>query len=316
MSEIALSVILPVFNVETHIERCIGSLQKQSFDNFEMIFVDDCGSDKSIEIVRGFAERDKRIKIIKHRTNRGTYFARKTGVDRASGNYIAFLDPDDEFEPNVVELLDQMSAGNPDLILFNTKRKPALKVWQGRFDVPDLVVFDTKRQMLRKIVDCKYLNHGAAGKATKREKALQAYNLLDVSNEKRLVFGEDQLLFLALIYVSSSAASIANAFYIYHENLSSITQARNIKSIKDNINQLDFVMNLMASFKEDDVGYWKLKEKFLKGLRAYRLHLANNIEKRYFTVLLNKIEIIKIKRSIKETIKLFAYMLTAGFINR
>ncbi len=89
-----ISIIVPVFNVETYVERCIESLISQSYRNIEIIIVDDGSTDNSGKICDKYRERDSRVKVI-HKPNGGLADARNTGLDKAKGGYIAFVDSDD-----------------------------------------------------------------------------------------------------------------------------------------------------------------------------------------------------------------------------
>lgn len=89
-----VSVVMPTFNMEAYIEEAIRSVLLQSFENFEIVVVDDGGEDKSIEIAQGF--QDPRIRIVCQR-NRGLAGARNTGVAHARGEFVALLDPDDRW---------------------------------------------------------------------------------------------------------------------------------------------------------------------------------------------------------------------------
>lgn len=90
-----ISVVLPVYNVAPYIGQCLESILSQSFENFELLCVDDCGNDGSMAIAQEFADRDKRITILRHDENRGVSAARNTGMNRARGKFIAFIDSDD-----------------------------------------------------------------------------------------------------------------------------------------------------------------------------------------------------------------------------
>ncbi len=92
---VEISVIVPVYNVEKYISECIESILAQDFVDFEIICVDDCGIDKSMDIVREYAAKDDRIKIITHEVNKGLSASRNSGIDAARGKYIAFVDSDD-----------------------------------------------------------------------------------------------------------------------------------------------------------------------------------------------------------------------------
>lgn len=98
MSTPEVSVIIPVYNVERYVAAAISSVLKQTFADFELIIVDDGGSDASMEICRAFQEKDKRIRIVEQK-NRGLAGARNTGIRNARGKYIALLDSDDLWYP-------------------------------------------------------------------------------------------------------------------------------------------------------------------------------------------------------------------------
>ncbi|WP_279434198.1 glycosyltransferase family 2 protein [Campylobacter volucris] len=90
-----ISIILPTYNVEKYIARALDSCINQTYKNIEIIVVDDCGSDKSIDIAKEYASKDERIKIIHNKENLKLLRARYEGVKVANSPYIMFLDPDD-----------------------------------------------------------------------------------------------------------------------------------------------------------------------------------------------------------------------------
>ena len=99
-----ISVIIPVYNVEAYLERCLNTVCGQSYKNLEIILVDDGSTDNCLQICEEFAERDDRIKVI-HQSNQGVSAARNTGLDAATGDYIAFVDSDDYIHPEMYERL-------------------------------------------------------------------------------------------------------------------------------------------------------------------------------------------------------------------
>ncbi len=92
-----VSVIMPIYGVEKYVEAAVSSVLAQSFTDFELLIIDDCSPDKSVEICRLFD--DPRIQIIQHEKNKGLAGARNTGIRCATGEYLAFLDSDDAWEP-------------------------------------------------------------------------------------------------------------------------------------------------------------------------------------------------------------------------
>lgn len=99
-----ISVIIPVYNAEKYIKKCIESVLSQSFSDFELLLVDDGSTDQSGEICDSYAKTDKRIKVI-HKQNGGVSTARNAGLLNSSGEYIGFIDSDDYIEPEMYSVL-------------------------------------------------------------------------------------------------------------------------------------------------------------------------------------------------------------------
>lgn len=98
-----ISIVTPLYNAEKYIEHTIKSIQLQTHQNWEMIIVDDCSKDNGPEILRKYAEKDNRIKLIKLSENGGGAVARNRAIKKAKGKYIAFLDSDDLWHPKKLE---------------------------------------------------------------------------------------------------------------------------------------------------------------------------------------------------------------------
>ena len=99
-----VSIIIPVFNVENYLERCLKSIINQTFKDIEIIIINDGSTDKSLEICKKFAESDKRIILISQK-NKGVSAARNTGINIATGKYLSFVDSDDFITPDMIEFL-------------------------------------------------------------------------------------------------------------------------------------------------------------------------------------------------------------------
>lgn len=114
-----ISVIIPVYNVEAYLRECVESVLKQTYQNFEIILVDDGSTDSSGQICDEYASNDERICVI-HQKNNGPSKTRNTGLDNATGKYIYFLDSDDYIESNALELLvNTAESTNADLVFFD-----------------------------------------------------------------------------------------------------------------------------------------------------------------------------------------------------
>lgn len=116
-----VSVIVPIYNAEIYIDKCIQSIINQTLKDIEIILVDDGSTDKSVEISNKYAENDKRIKVIKQK-NKGASSARNYGISVATGDFITFVDSDDFIEIDMLEVLYNAAIDNKcDVILSGIK---------------------------------------------------------------------------------------------------------------------------------------------------------------------------------------------------
>lgn len=144
MTDEKISIIVPVYNTSKYIKDCINSMTSQTYDNLEIVIVNDGSTDNSAEIISQFASKDSRIKVV-YQENQGLSGARNTGIDASSGNYIMFLDSDDWIDLKTCETaLKEIKASNSDVLLWSYVReyssasKPVLlfddeiKVWDEK----------------------------------------------------------------------------------------------------------------------------------------------------------------------------------------
>lgn len=115
MDEKLVSVIIPAYNIEDYIGRCLDSIISQTYKNLEIIVVDDGSRDYTGEILDNYAKKDRRIKVI-HKENGGVSSARNKGIEAAEGDYIGFIDGDDLIEPEMYKtLVDLLEEENADI---------------------------------------------------------------------------------------------------------------------------------------------------------------------------------------------------------
>ena len=113
-----ISIVVPVYNVEKYLAECLDSILAQTLDDIEIICVNDGSVDCSVDLLRAFAERDNRINIV-DRPNGGPSAARNTGIEKAHGKYILFVDSDDAIYPNLCEkVFTAAERANADLTYF------------------------------------------------------------------------------------------------------------------------------------------------------------------------------------------------------
>lgn len=134
-----VSVILPIYNQEKYLAKALKSLQNQTLKESEFICINDGSRDSSLKILQDFATKDPRIKIINQK-NQGSGCARNNGLKIAQGEYIAFLDPDDWFEPEALEsLYNKSKQQNCDLVVFNFNNIEENGNIIGRFSLQDIL---------------------------------------------------------------------------------------------------------------------------------------------------------------------------------
>lgn len=113
-----VSVIVPIYNMEKSIERCLSSLQNQDYPNLEIILIDDGSTDNTLYICNNIAKKDSRMVVV-HTNNRGSGPARNTGIENATGEYAYFPDADDYLEPNAISIMvNAMNDSGADLVVF------------------------------------------------------------------------------------------------------------------------------------------------------------------------------------------------------
>ena len=99
-----ISVIVPVYNVEQYLDRCVNSIVQQTYQNLEIVLIDDGSPDQCPQMCDEWSKKDNRIKVV-HKENGGLSSARNAGLDTASGEYIAFVDSDDYIDNQMLELM-------------------------------------------------------------------------------------------------------------------------------------------------------------------------------------------------------------------
>lgn len=135
---VKISVIVPVYNVEKYLSECLNSILAQTFNDFEVICVNDGSTDRSSEILLQYAKKDKRIKVITQK-NQGLSMARNNGLKEAGGEYVYFMDSDDAIHPQCLEIAYSLAEKQQaDLICFSYIKMKEKTSDVGAFDISKL----------------------------------------------------------------------------------------------------------------------------------------------------------------------------------
>ena len=207
-----VSVLVPVYNVENYIERCILSIFNQSYDNLEIIIVDDCTPDNSMSVVQRimdeYPKRQLQTKIVRHEHNEGLAVTRNTGLDNATGDYVMFVDSDDWLDNNTVsECMQIIEKEDVGVLVFNS-----IQVYNNFNKLTQFYSYNTKEEYIYNIIARK-CPVNVWGKLYKRT--------IFGNNEARFIpginNGEDYVTLPRIIYYSSSVVFTDKPYYHYNK---------------------------------------------------------------------------------------------------
>lgn len=145
---IKVSVIIPIYNEERYLEQCLDSICGQTLKEIEIICIDDGSTDRTPEILKNYAGRDSRIKIITQ-SNRFAGAARNRGMECASGKYLSFLDADDYYVPDMLEkMVRKAEAGQVDIVVCRYEECCGEEILQNSWEFEDLFFKDERQKEL------------------------------------------------------------------------------------------------------------------------------------------------------------------------
>lgn len=292
-----VSVIVPVYNVENYLAKCLDSILAQKFTDFELIVVNDGSTDNSLEIALEYQGKDNRIFVL-DKNNGGLSDARNFGLDIAKGEYIAFIDSDDTIEPNMLsEMYEEAEENQSDIVfcaLNKVNERGNINAFLSQGD------FETKRIVLEK--DFSIFGEFSCFACNKLFKS----SLFDENRFTKMHF-EDIELIPKLVLMSKKISILNKAFYNYLEREGSITKNHTIKGL----NLLDAVRRVSefygkTSFKPNQTELKRFQ--ILQGFYSFLAYVAFVKDARVKGKMLNelltfitennisRIEILKYKR--------------------
>jgi len=227
-----VSIIVPCYGVEKYLDRCMQTLVNQTLKDIEIILVDDVSPDNVPLMCDEWAKKDIRVKVIHKSQNEGLGFARNTGLDVASGDYIAFVDSDDFVDVKMYETLyNKAIESNADSVYCNCMfykdeqnmrpRKDVNKetVFEGRDQVDDFLL-DIVGPMPEYPHDVKYMM--SVWHAIYRREIFNVFNIRFVS--ERQLISEDLVFDIDYLHHCNKVVYLPNAFYYYCDNGASLSR--------------------------------------------------------------------------------------------
>lgn len=245
-NEPLISVIVPVYNSENYLHRCVDSILKQTYSNLEIILIDDGSKDLSGTICDAYAAKDIRIQVI-HQRNMGVSAARNSGLDIARGTYITFVDSDDYILPTMYEtMLTELQKTAVDICVCQWQYENLDGTWVVDLSNVDESIYGKKDA----IAFAEYLYRGSyengvvVGVCNKLYKS----ELFDKIRFKGRMY-EDDLINSEILSRDITVNVLKEQFYVYTQNLSSLT---NGAFNTENLAFLDTLVYRSTLFAESD----------------------------------------------------------------
>ncbi len=236
-----VSIIIPVYNVENYIIPCLESVVKQTYKHIEIIIVNDCGTDKSMQLIKAFIVKYQNLftfRIINHKHNQGLSAARNTGTSEAKGEYIFYLDSDDMITPNCIELLvNKAIQVDADMVTADYQTIGGKDFFDGHLKQDSADIF-----IGADILDayCKGLYNVTAWNKLIRYNFIKSHHVKFIEN----ILHEDDPWSMEMAYKLKKVALIKTTTYLYVIRKESISNKVNIEK---KINSMRILMEY--SFK-------------------------------------------------------------------
>lgn len=205
MREVAISVIVAIYQAENYLTRCLDSILNQSFADFEVLLIDDGSTDRSGEICDEYAKNDARIRVF-HKLNEGRCLTRRKGIEEARGEYTIHCDPDDWMEPDMLEVLYRKATETgADIVLSD--------VWSENEKGSDYLCQKPSALNTRALIKELYqlIMPSLWNKLIRRV----CYTQYEVVFDKDVEYAEDAFIFLQLLKHPVRLAYVSQALYHY-----------------------------------------------------------------------------------------------------
>lgn len=265
MPEILVSLIMPVYNVENYIEKCLCSALSQTLTGIEIIVVNDGSKDNSMEIVNSFASKYFNIRII-NKENGGLSSARNSGLEIARGKYIAFIDSDDYIEETMIEkMYASAEARQLDIVCCNLTKVDS----EGKILGEEKNIVDYNRTYNSDEATFEYLKNNIPAYAWNKLYNKRLFQEPKITYPVGKLY-EDIGTTFELIFRADSVGFIEEPLYLYVQREGAITKVPSFKAPRDIISTVDNIKSSLAASEE----FYKYEEVFQSFSLKY-LFLAN-----------------------------------------
>lgn len=244
--EYMVSIIVPIFNVEKYVSECIESIMSQTYENIQIILVDDGSTDLSAQICDKYGSQDQRIEVV-HQYNKGVVSARKAGLERAKGDYIGFVDGDDYIVTDMYErLMEEMLRSDADFVHSGYFRNNESIIPFTRRDL-EILEDGTREELIRTemLGTQSYIAPSIWSKLFKAEFIKKNFNL--VPDNAR--YGEDWICLFLCLGSCRKISLLDEAYYHYRNREDSTTNEKGFSSLENVLNYYENVCNVLEDYK-------------------------------------------------------------------
>lgn len=280
-----VSVIIPVYNVEKYLDRCIESIVSQTYEDIEIILVDDGSTDSSPEICDLWVEKDNRIKVI-HKANAGAGWARNTGLDKSTGNYILFVDSDDYIDNKTVEeCLAVALRDKSDVVMYgrtdvdNIGNKKIKPINSNKFIFKNDEVSEIVLPGL--FINQRGFGVGVCGKMFRSD--VISDNNLRFRSEREFL-SEDSLFLIELFANIKTVSILPENYYYYFQNNNSFSRTFKRDFQKMNDNFLECALQCCSKLGYSEEVFRNVKARYLiyslSGMKQLFVSSAGKSEKK------------------------------------
>lgn len=253
MKNVVVSVIVPVFNVEKYIETCIQSILKQTFKDYEIIFIDDASRDNSLGILERYKKEYDNIKVFNNKNNMGVSYARNLGIEKAIGEYLLFIDSDDFINNICLETLIN-NVKDADIIISNYVRfygKSGTSLKNELIDNDTLTLEELKNKFF--YFYNKNIIHTPVSRLYKKE-IIDRYN---IRFNKKYSLGEDLIFNFQYLEKAKKIKFIDNYLYYYRWTNESLTNKYIDNYLEIKMELIDYIEKFLKSNLQKDCNMQK-----------------------------------------------------------
>lgn len=305
---IKFSILIPVYNTERYLKECVESVLSQTYQHFEIVIIDDGSTDGSGIICDEYEKKDARIEVY-HQVNQGQIMARRNAIAKAKGDFYLFLDSDDYWDCNLLEVINQtINKHDCDLVIYRHKMvsKNGTLIYKSKSDFKDKAVFtlENKEELFRVILNGSELN-------TLCSKAVRAdiIDSADYSKHINVRQGEDLLQSLPLLYNAKRIVYIDKAMYNYRRLPTGMSSKFNIDYLTSVSVVRSVVLQYLKKLNLDSGENLKLFYNFyFSSVLGYIMNVTNSDNTR-----IRKIELLKSIKKIQLYIDSLKYINWSGF---